>query len=85
MRKVTDLPRRMVTIQEPAHAMLGQAVAVSLDGHEYIVVAASRVACMAFLTSVGIDQEHQKTAKPVAVVQKESVTICKKIAKDCKS
>jgi hypothetical protein len=67
----------MITIQEPAHAMLGQAVAVYLDGHEYIVVAASRVACMEFLTSVGIDPEHQKTAKPVAVVQKESVTVQK--------
>jgi len=77
VRKVTDLPRRMITIQEPAHAMLGQAVAVYLDGHEYIVVAASRVACMEFLTSVGIDPEHQKTAKPVAVVQKESVTVQK--------
>ena len=83
-RPITDLPRVQVTIdtQTQTQAMTGYGVAVWLNGNEYAVIGKSRKACVEFLAEVGgIPPERQKKATPVAVVQKESVTICKKIAK----
>ena len=85
-RPITDLPRVQVTIDTQTEAMTGYGVAVWLNGNEYAVIGKSRKACVEFLAEVGgIPPERQKKATPVAVVQKESINICKKIAKDCKA